>query len=81
MEKMLETQSSLLFVYRNKTTWEYVDKDGNLTEDIYEAIGYKDIEDAKEYLSTFDKPDEWYIVKKIVTMSIVGEPTEIKQFI
>ena len=81
MEKILETQSSLLFVYRNKTTGEYVDEDGNLTEDIYEAIGYKDIEDAKEYLSIFDEPDEWYIVKKIVTMNIVGEPIEIKQFI
>ena len=62
MEKILETTSSLLFVFRNKTTGEYVDE-------------------AKKNLDTFDEPEEWYIVKKIIVMSIIGEPIEIKQFI
>ena len=38
MEKILETTSSLLFVFRNKTTGEYVDEDGNPTDEIYEAV-------------------------------------------
>lgn len=81
MEKMLETQSSLLFVYRNRLTGEYVDEEGNPTEDIYEAVGYRTLDEAKKNLDTFDEPEEWYIVKKIIVMSIIGEPIEIKQFI
>ena len=81
MEKILETTSSLLFVFRNKTTGEYVDEDGNPTDEIYEAIGYRTLDEAKRNLDTFDEPEEWYIVKKIIIMSIVGEPIEIKQFI
>ena len=81
MEKMLETQSSLLFVYRNRLTGEYVDEEGNPTEDSYEAVGYRTLDEAKKNLDTFDEPEEWYIVKKIIIMSIVGEPIEIKQFI
>lgn len=81
MEKILETTSSLLFVFRNKTTGEYVDEDGNPTDEIYEAVGYRTLDEAKKNLDTFDEPEEWYIVKKIIIMSIVGEPIEIKQFI
>lgn len=81
MEKILETTSSLLFVFRNKTTGEYVDEDGNPTDEIYEAVGYRTLDEAKRNLDTFDEPEEWYIVKKIIIMSIVGEPIEIKQFI
>ena len=81
MENILETTSSLLFVFRNKTTGEYVDEDGNPTDEIYEAVGYRTLDEAKKNLDTFDEPEEWYIVKKIIIMSIVGEPIEIKQFI
>ena len=81
MEKILETRSSLLFVFRNKTTGEYIDEDGNPTDVIYEAVGYRTLDEAKKNLDTFDEPEEWYIVKKIIIMSIVGEPIEIKQFI
>ena len=55
MEKILETTSSLLFVFRNKTTGEYVDEDGNLTDEIYEAVGYPKLEDAIKALEDFEK--------------------------
>lgn len=81
MEKILETTSSLLFVFRNKTTGEYVDEDGNPTDEIYEAVGYLKLEDAIKALEDFDEPKEWYIVKKLITESIIGEPISVTKFI
>ena len=81
MEKILETTSSLLFVFRNKTTGEYVDEDGNPTDEIYEAVGYSKLEDATKALEDFDEPKEWYIVKKLITESIIGEPISVTKFI
>ena len=81
MEKILETTSSLLFVFRNKTTGEYVDEDGNPTDEIYEAVGYHKLEDATKALEDFDEPKEWYIVKKLITESIIGEPISVTKFI
>lgn len=81
MEKILETKSSLLFVFRNKTTGEYVDEDGNPTDVIYEAVGYPKLEDAVKALEDFDEPKDWYIVKKLITESIIGEPISVTKFI
>lgn len=81
MEKILETTSSLLFVFRNKTTGEYIDEDGNPTDEIYEAVGYLKLEDAVKALEDFDEPKEWYIVKKLITESIIGEPISVTKFI
>lgn len=81
MEKILETTSSLLFVFRNRTTGEYVDEDGNPTDEIYEAVGYLKLEDAIKALEDFDEPEEWYIVKKLITESIIGEPISVTKFI
>ena len=81
MEKILETTSSLLFVFRNRITGEYVDEDGNPTDEIYEAVGYPKLEDANKALKDFDEPEDWYIVKKLITETIVGEPISITKFI
>lgn len=81
MESILETKSSLLFVFRNRETGEYVDEDGNPTEDIIEAVGYPKLEDATRALDDFDEPEEWYIVKKLILETIVGEPIQITKFI
>ena len=81
MEKILETTSSLLFVFRNKTTGEYVDEDGNPTDSVYDSVGYSDREVAIEHLKDFDEPEEWYIVMKVITETIIGEPVQITEFI
>lgn len=80
-DKLLKYKSSILYVFRNRETGEFVDEDGNPTDDIYEAVGHPNYSEAQEALNTFDEPEEWYIVTKIITMQIIGEPIEVKQFI
>ena len=75
--RVIEVKSSVLHVFRNKETGEYVDEDFNPTEDIYEAIGYSKYEDAVKALDDFDEPDEWYIVLKVITESIIDEIVSI----
>lgn len=79
--KILRGKSTLMHVYRNKLTGEFVDEDGSPTEDIYEAVGYASLNDALKGLETFDEPEEWYIVMKLITETIIGEPVEVTQFI
>ena len=79
--KLLKTSSSLLYVFRNKETGEFVDEDGNVTDNIFDAVGFPLYSEALDYLDTFDEPELWYIVTKITTMQIVGEPIEVKEFI
>lgn len=80
-DRFLKGKTSILYVFRNKLTGEFVDEDGNPTEDIFEAVGYPLYSEALNALKTFDEPDEWYIVTKITNVSIIGEPIEITQFI
>ena len=81
MIRVLNNESSMLYVFRNKETGEYVDENYDPTDDISEAIGYKDYNRAVEALKDFDEPDSWYIVYKLIDITILGEPIEIKQLI
>lgn len=80
-EKVLANKVSLLYVFRNKETGEYVDENFDPTTNVFEAVGYAKMEDAIEALKEFDEPDEWYIVTKITQACIYGQPIEIKEFI
>lgn len=81
METLLKTKSSLLYIYRSKETGEFVDEDGDLTDDIYRATGYPLYSDALKGLEDFDEPENWYIVKKVINISVIGEPVEITEYI
>lgn len=81
MEKLLESKSNLLYVFRNKETGEYIDENYDPTEDIYEAIGYEDMSLALAEIAELDEPDKWYLVKKVITITAVGEPIKITEFI
>ena len=75
MEKILKGKSSIMYVYRNKSTGDFVDEDGNPTDSVYDSVGYSDRETA------IDEPEEWYIVMKVITETIIGEPVQITEFI
>lgn len=80
-EKFLKSDTSVLYVFRNKDTGDYIDEDGNMTESVLEAVGLPVYEDAVKSLIEFDEPYNWYIVTKITNVTILGEPIEVKQFI
>lgn len=49
----------------------FTDEKGDIVYDIKEAAGYHKREDTeKEIRETFDEPDEWGIIEKIVTYKI-----------
>ena len=50
MEKILKGKSSIMYVYRNKSTGDFVDEDGNPTDSVYDSVGYSDREVAIEHL-------------------------------
>ena len=81
MEKILKGKSSIMYVYRNKSTGDFVDEYGNPTDSVYDSVGYSDREVAIEHLKDFDEPEEWYIVMKVITETIIGEPVQITEFI
>jgi len=81
MEKILKGKSSIMYVYRNKFTGDFVDEDGNPTDSVYDSVGYSDREVAIEHLKDFDEPEDWYIVMKVITETIIGEPVQITEFI
>lgn len=80
-QKILKTKSSIVYIFRNKTTGDFVDENFDLTTDISEAVGYYEYNKALDYIKEFDEPEDWYIVTKITNTIIVGEPVEVKQFI
>ena len=53
----------------------------NLIQKVYDSVGYSDREVAIEHLKDFDEPEEWYIVMKVITETIIGEPVQITEFI
>lgn len=80
-QKILKTKSSIVYIFRNKTTGDFVDENFDLTTDISEAVGYYEYNKALDYIKEFDEPEDWYIVTKITNTIVVGEPVEVKQFI
>lgn len=55
-----------LYCPKHIETGEYIDEDGNRTDDIVEAIGCKSVEDCNEYISQLDEPEDWIIeIKKV----------------
>lgn len=80
-ERILESKSSVLYIFRNKETGEYVDENYDSTENIYEAIGYADKEKAIKEIDNFDEPCNWYIVTKVINMTVIGEPIEVTTLI
>jgi len=81
MERVINSTSKLLYIFRNRETGEYVDTDFNPTDDIIEAVGYPTLDSAIKALNEFDFPDEWYIVKKVTSITIIGEPIEVTNLI
>lgn len=63
------SKEKILYVYMNKN-FEFVDEQGNITDDIFEAAGYTDLDRAIKERKDFDEPNEWKIVKKKVTMTL-----------
>lgn len=63
------SKENILYIFMNKN-FEFTDEQGNITEDIFEAAGYVDLERAREEREKFDEPEEWKIVKKRITMTL-----------
>lgn len=63
------SKENILYVFMNKN-FEFTDEQGNITEDIFEASGYKDLERARKEREEFDEPKEWKIVKKRIIMTL-----------
>lgn len=62
-------KEKVLYIYMNKN-FEFIDEEGNITDDIFEAAGYKDLDKAIKEREEFDEPNEWKIVKKRITMTL-----------
>lgn len=58
-------QEKILYCFMNKE-FEFTDKNSNITDDLKEAAGYENLEDARIARDDFDEPEEWKIVKKKV---------------
>ena len=68
--KAIETRTSILYCPKLKNKNQFVDESYNPTEDIFEAIGWKTEEQCKKDIQKFDTPEDYEIVKKIVTVKI-----------
>lgn len=62
-------KEKVLYIYMNKN-FEFIDEEGNITDDIFEAAGYKGLDRAIKEREEFDEPNEWKIVKKRITMTL-----------
>lgn len=58
-------QEKILYCFMNKE-FEFTDENSNITDDLTEAAGYENLEDARIARDDFDEPEEWKIVKKKV---------------
>lgn len=68
MKTVIGEQISVLFCPRKKKTGEYVTERYELTEDIFEAIGWGTKEDCLKDIKNMDFPKEWEVVQKVVCM-------------
>ena len=50
--------------------FEFTDEEGNITDDLKEAAGYENLEDAIIGRNDFDEPQEWKIVKKKIVYTL-----------
>lgn len=62
-------KEKVLYIYMNKN-FEFIDEEGNITDDIFEAAGYTDLDRAIKEREDLDEPHEWKIVKKRITMTL-----------
>ena len=62
-------KEKVLYIYINKN-FEFIDEEGNITDDIFEAAGYTDLDKVIKEREEFDEPHEWKIVKKRITMTL-----------
>lgn len=62
-------EKHVIYTYMNKN-FEFVDENGNIVYDLSEAAGYADLEIARKERANFDDPEEWKIVKKIITFRL-----------
>ena len=62
-------KEKVLYIYINKN-FEFIDEEGNITDDIFEAAGYTDLGRAIKERENLDEPHEWKIVKKRITMTL-----------
>ena len=62
-------KEKVLYICMNKN-FEFIDEEGNITDDIFEAAGYTDLDRAIKEREEFDEPHEWKIVKKRITMTL-----------
>ena len=63
------SKENVLYIFMNKN-FEFTDEEGNITENIFEAVGYKDLERARKEREEFDEPEEWKIVKERITVAL-----------
>lgn len=75
--RAMEVQSSVVYVYKNKKTGEYVDENFDQTRDIFEATGYNDYDYAVKALDDFDEPEDWYVVSKLTTVTVIDEKIKV----
>ena len=62
-------KENVLYIYMNKN-FEFINEEGNITDDIFEAAGYTDLDRAIKEREEFDEPNERKIVKKRITMTL-----------
>ena len=62
-------KEKVLYIHMNKN-FEFIDEQGNITDDIFEAAGCTDLDRAIKEREEFDEPHEWKIVKKRITMTL-----------
>ncbi len=63
------SEELILYCFMNKN-FEFTDERDNLTDDLKEAAGYKNLEDVIIARNEFDEPEEWKIVKKKITYTL-----------
>jgi len=73
----LYVKSKVLYVYMNKETNEFVDEDFNPTDNIFEATGYDNYDTAVKALENFDEPEDWTVVSKVITITIIDDKVSI----
>lgn len=56
-------KNEIYYVIRDKKTYEYDCRDGELTTDIMEANWYQLYSETKEALTHFDKPEQFEIIR------------------
>lgn len=68
--KIIGKKVSTIYCAKLKNENQYLDERYNLTEDIFEAIGWKTKELCYKDIQKFDNPNDYTIVKKITTVKM-----------